>query len=197
MEMQTQEHELIETTSLKAYFHDEINGVLDRRHASLSEDARAYTVNLMYHFSRADRFFEWYEKRVSLRPLAMLYGEAVHAQSLHERRLMLRRLGDIALFMAGVFGPSLDRKPVGVDYYINMGGGAYDWLSESLAASGEGTLRWQTFHELAENFADMVRALDEFAATSGLRGDPERVALDEEWRESLRRSSTLESRLAH
>lgn len=197
MELTNPDRELIETTSLKAFFHDEINGVLDRRHPSLSEDARAYTVNLLYQFSRSDRFFEWYEQRIDLRPLAMLYGEAVQTQSLHERRQMLRRLGDIALFMAGVFGPSLERKPVGLDYYINMGGGAYDWLSESLAASGEKSLRWQIFHELAENFAQMVRALDEFAASSGLRGDPDRIALDEAWRDSLRRANAPEPRHAH
>ncbi len=186
MERHNRDHSLIEATSLRAYFHEELNGVLERRQAPLSEDTRAYMVNLLYQFSRSDRFFEWYEQRVTLRPLAMLYGEAVHARSLHERRAMLRRLGDIALFIAGVFGPSLKRKPVGIDYYINMGGGAYDWLSDSLASSGEGSLKSQTFHELAENFTDMVMALDEFASTSGMRGDPDLSDLDGQWRESLR-----------
>ena len=83
---------------------------------------------------------------------------------------MLRRLGDIALFIAGLFGPSLERKTVGVDYYINMGGGAYDWLSDSLAATGDRSLSWRTFRELAENFEAMVATLDDFADSSGMRG---------------------------
>jgi hypothetical protein len=82
---------------------------------------------------------------------------------------MLRRLGDIALFIAGMFSPSLKRKVVGVDYYINMGGGAYDWLSDSLASTGDRSLDWKTFRELAENFQDMVFVLDDFAGNSGMR----------------------------
>jgi hypothetical protein len=177
------DRELIEATSLKAYFHEELNGILDRLHQDLSDDTRAYMVNLLHQFSRSDQFYEWYEERVTLRPLAMLYGEALHARNLHERRQMLRRLGDIALFIAGLFGPSLERKCVGVEYYINMGGSAYDWLSDSLSATRDRSLQAQTFREMALNFEEMVMALDALAACSGMRGNPEFNAIKEQWRE--------------
>lgn len=182
MEKACHDRGLIEATSLKAYFHEELNGILDRLHQDLSDDTRAYMVNLLHQFSRSDRFFEWYEERVTLRPLAMLYGEALHARNLHERRQMLRRLGDIALFIAGLFGPSLERKCVGVEYYINMGGSAYDSLSDSLAATRDRSLQSKTFRELAQNFAEMVMALDALAASSGMRGNPEFNAIRDQWR---------------
>ncbi|GJL81269.1 MAG: hypothetical protein DHS20C01_09030 [marine bacterium B5-7] len=163
---------LIETTSLKSYFHDSISTILDKNESDVGDDTRAYLINLLQHFSRSDRFFEWFEQRTTLRPLALLYGEAVQARNVSERRAMLRRLGDVALFVAGIFRPSLERKVVGVDYYINMGGGAYDSLSDSLAHTGKSSLNWQTFKELAGNFETIVDVLDEFAESSGLRGYP-------------------------
>lgn len=170
MDNNNQERNVIEATSLRGWLHDELNGVFERRCEEPSDDVRAYLVNLLYHFSRSDRFFEWHQEQLTIRPLALLYGEALQARSLHERRQMLRRLGDIALFIAGVFGPSLERKVVGVDYYVSMGGGAYDWLSDSLARSQVDAMHSQTFAELAGRFAALVEALDDFALGCGLRG---------------------------
>lgn len=183
METTSHERSVLEATSLRAYFYQELDAVFEKQAADLSDETRAYMVNLLHHYSRSDEVFEWYEQRITLRPLAMLYGEAVHARNPGERRLMLRRLGDIALFIAGVFSPSLERKPVGVDYYINMGGTAYDWLSDSLAATGDRSLCWKTFRELAENFEAMVSALDLFADTSGLRGNDRAVDLHRKWQD--------------
>ncbi|KAA3623587.1 MAG: hypothetical protein DWQ08_11370 [Proteobacteria bacterium] len=186
MENAITDRTVVEAKSLKAYFHDELNRVLDNQGTEIGDDTRAYLVNLLHHYSRSDRVFEWYEKRVSLRPLAMLYGEALQARNLHERRLMLRRLGDIALFIAGIFSPSLERKPVGVGYYIDMGGSAYEWLSDSLASTRDRSLPSTTFRELAENFEIMVNALDDFAGASGMRGDRELVSLYRKWSETHR-----------
>ncbi len=172
---------LIEATSLKQYFHAELEGVLERRDSNLSVDARAYLINLLLQYSRSEHCFEWYEKRLTLRPLAMLYGEAVQADSLHERRMLLRRLGDIALFVAGMFGPSLERKAVGLDYYINMGGGAYDWLSESLTRTGAGAPVADTFGELASRFEELVDALDELAGNSCSRRQRDLLTMYGRW----------------
>jgi hypothetical protein len=172
---------VIEATSLKQFFHGELETVLGRRDSDLSADGRAYLVNLLLQYSRSEHCFEWYERRLTLRPLAMLYGEAAHAGNLREKRLLLRRLGDIALFIAGMFGPSLERKPVGVDYYIDMGGCAYDWLSDSLSASGGGALSADTFRELARKFEEIVDALDELAGNSGARRQHDLLSLYQRW----------------
>ena len=170
MEARACDPDLIKATSLKAYFHQELGRLLDRREPGLSQEVRAYLVNLLQQFSRSERFFEWYGERMTLRPLALLYGEAVEAPSLQEKRLLLRRLGDVALFVAGVFAPSLEHKVVGVGYYIDMGCRAYDTLSDSLENTRSRSLGGRTFRELAENFAEMVSVLDEFAEHSGLHG---------------------------
>lgn len=50
-------------------------------------------------------------------------GEAIRAW---------RELGDSALYVTGFFRGSLRRKPVGLDYYLEMGSGAYHRLASIL-----------------------------------------------------------------
>ena len=54
-----------------------------------------------------------------------MYSDALEEESGEARNQILRRLGDVALFISGVFSRSLKRRVVDVDYYIAMGGGAY------------------------------------------------------------------------
>ena len=63
----------------------------------------------------------------------------------------LRALGDRALFDAGFFGDSLNRKAVGVAYYSEIGTTAYSRLSRG---TGSGL-----FYELASRFGDYVDLL--------------------------------------
>ncbi len=207
--MVEQEACVIEATSLQAYFHDSLSDVFKQHDTQLTQEAHAYIVNLLFHFSRSEQVFDWHEKRLTLKPLALLYGEAVHAKSNGERLLLLRRLGDVALFVAGIFGPSLDRKAVGIDYYIDMGGGAYDWLSDNLENGGKHSMSWETFRELAVKFEKLVSALDSFAQNSCLRGDSGLIRLYEKWlrskdpkcAEQLRKQgvpvSSVDSKLTH
>ena len=97
------------------------------------------------------------------------------------RMSVLRRLGDVALFISGLFNASLSRKSVGVDYYINMGVGAYGWLSDSLENNSSVPLHHEVFRELSEWFPQFVNILDEFADNSGLRGNKDLIALYELW----------------
>jgi hypothetical protein len=116
-----------------------------------------------------------------LRPLALLYGEALEAPSHEERNQALKRLGDVALFISGVFADSLNRKLVDVDYYIAMGGKAYSYLSDS----SRNTLRWQVlsevFEELASKFAVFVDILGEVSENAHFNRDVDVMRLYEVW----------------
>jgi hypothetical protein len=182
IEEELAEGELDQSGSIKAYFYQSLSRVCEKRNTDASESSLAYIVNLLCQYVRADQFFEWnQETGYDLRPLALLYGEAVNAVDGQHRMSTLRRLGDVALFVSGLFGPSLARKPVGVDYYIDMGGGAYGWLSDNLAGRTNPPLDSVVFRELSERFGDFVNLLDEFADCSSLRSDKDLITLYEQW----------------
>ncbi len=172
----------IETGELKEYFFHSISGICDRRSMNSSDSSIAYIVNLLCHYVRSDHLFDWdRDAGYDVRPLALLYGEAMQATDPKHRHSTLRRLGDVALFISGMFNASLSRKPVGLDYYINMGCGAYGWLSDNLESCDSVSLNHEVFRELSERFPDFVGILDEFADSSSLRGDKDLIALYELW----------------
>ena len=181
MNNETDHSAVIEATSLTSYFRESFSEILEQRDTRVSSDAEAYVVNLLVHYSRSDRFFGLSQGSRGLKPLAMLYGDAVQANNTQERAINLRRLGDVALFVAGMFGPSLTNKATGINYYISMGGGAYDWLSSDLEQQPARATHSSTFRELAERFEDIVDSLDEMAEQSTLRGNRDLLTLYEKW----------------
>jgi hypothetical protein len=51
----------------------------------------------------------------------LLYAKANSASSAEERSETMQRLGDVTLFLSGVFAESFNRKLVDVNYCISMG----------------------------------------------------------------------------
>ncbi|MGB5705737.1 MAG: hypothetical protein WBM41_02830 [Arenicellales bacterium] len=173
---------LMTTGCVKDYFYQSLNKVCERRSTDASDSSLAYIVNLLDQYVRVDQLFEWNQDTgYGLQPLALMYGEAVNARDEQHRISALRRLGDIALFISGLFVTSLVRKPVDVNYYIKMGGGAYGWLSESLQRQSRSSLNPEVFRELSQQFGEFVGVLDEFADTSSLRSDKDMLKLYEDW----------------
>lgn len=173
---------LMTTGCVKDYFYQSLNKVCERRSTDASDSSLAYIVNLLDQYVRVDQLFEWNQDTgYGLQPLALMYGEAVNARDEQHRISALRRLGDIALFISGLFVTSLVRKPVDVNYYIKMGGGAYGWLSESLQRQPRSSLNPEVFRELSQQFGEFVGVLDEFADTSSLRSDKDMLKLYEDW----------------
>jgi hypothetical protein len=172
----------IETGNLKLFFYQSLSGICQRRSVDSSDSSIAYIVNLLCHYARSDQLFDWDQERgYDIQPLALLYGEAIQATNQKHRVSALRRLGDVALFISGMFSASLRRKPIGVDYYINIGGGAYGWLSDNLESRKSVPLNHEVFRELSERFSVFVSILDEFADDSGLRGNKDPISLYKLW----------------
>lgn len=96
----------------------------------------------------------------------------------HPRRRQLRALGDRALFVAGVFGDSLRKSAVDLDYYTEVGCEAYSELSELLVAQNRREAPWRVlFRELADGFGDFVDVLAEVGQSTrpGYQPDTERL----------------------
>ena len=172
---------LIVETTLQEYFHDSMHGALARQQLDAQPATVAYLVNLLVSFLRTDRLYERGEEGLSFRPLALRYGDAVQGLSPELRARALRDLGDVALFVAGVFAESLNRKLVDVDYYTAMGGSAYAQLADSLRTSESGRPFGDMFEELAVKFIGFADVLGEVAEHPDVRQHQDVLRLYDRW----------------
>ena len=146
---------LIEASQLGEYFHHAVGSAANR--ANLGADAATlhYLASLLSQYARSDQVFDYADQRLQLRPLALLYGEALEARSLGERCLWLQRLGDLALFVGGLFAGRLSRRFQDIDYCVAMGGNAYGYLHDTAERRAE-QAQALVFGELAEGFGGFV-----------------------------------------
>jgi hypothetical protein len=157
---------LIDRAPPRVIFAELVAGALDRTSVETTPLAATYLVDLL-------------EDRVRLTPVPErpAGGEETLAEALLAARQLrgaarlsrLRSLGDRALFVAGFFGDSLDRRAVGIRYYADAGRLAYADLSSALG--GRSTQRtWSNlFEELADRFPDLVEVLAEVGDSSRAR----------------------------
>jgi len=173
--------ELITGVNVKEFFRDSVSDALKNQNVDAQESTVFYVVNLLCHFARVDRLFEWTPEGLTLQPLAFLYRDAVEAASAAEKMRTLRRLGDVSLFVSGILTGSLDRKAVDINYYIAMGGNAYRSLSDNVPDDDHGRGWGEVFHELADKFAAFVEVLNEVGDRSDLDSDRDILRLYDEW----------------
>lgn len=174
-------HTVVNCTCVKDYFRQQVTDAIAEDDLEVTEEARAYLVNLLTFYSRTDHFFEHTPQGFGLRPLALVYGDALSAKSRIEQAEGLRRVGDVAMFLVGVFRQSLRCKPVNVDYYIAIGGNAYEHLS--VACSRAGAETGAVFLELGTKFAVLARAMAQ-VFEQDLDRDENLLALYERWQQT-------------
>ncbi len=172
---------LIVGTSLGEFFQGLVTAAVANQQVEAADDTVHYVVNLLSSFALSRVLYEQTPDGLMIRPLAMTYSEAVDAGTVDERNRALKRLGDVALFISGVFPNSLSRKLVDVDYYISMGGNAYGHLSDIVGS----TLRWRPFggifDELSVKFIDFVDVLAEVSEKAHFSNNADILRLYEIW----------------
>jgi len=176
----TEAQQLITETNLVEYFRSSIDDALTNQNIEVEPETARYLVNILSFFSRTDNLYPRDADGCQSKPLALMYAEATEEQSSDARFQALRRLGDLSLFICGVFSDSLNRKVVDVDYYAAMGGGAYAYLSGDLHASRLRTLG-EIFSELADKFSDCVDVLAEASERDGLNDSQDIMRTYEVW----------------
>ena len=137
-------------TSLSRYFCGRLNDYAQRFQPPPHEDTCRYIGLLLERLARSEQLFTYDEGRISLRPLALLYGDAAEAENERQRCLLLQQLGDMALFLGALFPEKWARRGIGQDYFVGMGGGAYDYLAGNARANNH------IFAELANTFTRML-----------------------------------------
>lgn len=144
--------------SLAEYFKERLTTFGRQLRPPPQEDTYWYLGNMLARFGNSDQVFCYEEGSLSLRPLALLYGDALHAPSHHERCLILRQLGDLALFLGAVFPGVFSRRGLQTDYVIGMGGSAYDYLAENAQK------QQHVYSELSSTFTQLLQLVAQACA---------------------------------
>jgi hypothetical protein len=157
--------------SLTEFFRDLLQGAMRTHEVRSSEPTEYYLVNLLERFAKPGP--DW-----DARPLALDYLESFHHPR-PQRMAALRRVGDTALFLSGVFMDNLERRAVSTDYYIGLGRVAYHQLAR--IAPPERDAGGNVFGEISARFPDFVRVLSEVSFAEMFRGDVQTVRVYTRW----------------
>jgi hypothetical protein len=170
---------VIPHSSVESFFHEVVTEALDRQGVEASEPTEWYLVSLLGEFAHS---------RITDDALALKLADQ-HAEA-SERVKNLKQVGDTSLYVTGFFADSLERKIVGVDYYMGIGATAYRELSRRLTNSTVA----EVYDELSGGFPQFVDVLAEVRRNVDFGGD-DVGRLYHEWLRT--RADWVERRLAH
>lgn len=152
---------VVPVANLLDYFRTSIDGVISEQGVEVEPHATHYVVNLLTLFARSEELYDDDGETFGLKPLALMLADATDAPSAVQRNYLLQRIGDVALFISGFFADGLATHAVDLDYYIHMGGNAYNSLSEEVRGTFRGNAFADTYRELAAKFQVLVDVLNE------------------------------------
>ncbi|MBL7544650.1 MAG: hypothetical protein JNL11_12610 [Bdellovibrionaceae bacterium] len=145
--------------SSKDYFSQVLDDAFYARKIKAENDVRGYLVQVLEHYLDAQNLFdkEKVDEAGRRKPttLAELYLTAASAD-FNQRIELLKRLGDKSLYISGFFGDSLQRKVIDIEYYVNMGGSAYNILAKTVDKNDP---QKNVFETISRRFVDFVEAL--------------------------------------
>jgi len=169
---------LASAKNLLEFFRGEVSSALQNQKLEASQEAEFYLVNLLNEFTKTENLYTASANNTPVEePLALMLGRAVEAPPA-TRNMILKKIGDISLYIAGFFEESLARKLVDITYYVNMGGSAYHSLSALHSATGP---MGQLFDELAHKFVPFTDILSEVSDKTHFHSDSNLLLLYEKW----------------
>lgn len=166
------------TNDLTEFFRQEVISARADLGVRMSELTEYYLVNLLAEFARRDVK----SSAVGSEPLAFMYKRASEA-TLEQRVTLLKNLGDVALYVAGFFTEFVERSLVDVDYYISMGGNAYQNLSGIVGNQRHGETMGELYSQLAVKFTELVDVLNQISDKSNQKSvnDADLLKLYDRW----------------
>jgi hypothetical protein len=163
--------DLKSTSSVAEFFHEAVTAAIKNQGVATSETTECYLVNLLATFATAPPDDE---------PLALKLASAAYA-SPDERVRHLKEVGDTSLYVSGFFSDSLQRKLVDVDYYIQIGGGAYAQLASYFRGYRHSDVFGAVYDELGAKFPSFVDVLNEISEQTSMTSNLGLVQLYERW----------------
>lgn len=167
--------ETITETSLSVYFQRRLTRCARRFQPPPHEDTCWYLGTVLERFCRSEELYAYQDGERALRPLALLYGDALEASNSRERCLILQQLGDMALFLGALFPEHFSRRGIQRDYVIGMGGSAYDYLA------GNARRNRHIFAELSRTFTRMLEMVADACSRQHRLDAQELIGLYERW----------------
>ena len=165
----------ITETSLAGYFRKRLTRYAKRFRPPPHEDTCWYLGSLLERFGRSEELFAYQDGQMTLRPLALLYSDAVQADNTRERCLLLQQLGDLALFLGALYPERYTRHGILQDYFVGMGGSAYDYLADNARSNRH------IFAELANTFTRMLEMVANACSRRQRLSTEEVLALYQRW----------------
>ncbi|HEY7884950.1 MAG TPA: hypothetical protein VIC08_08405 [Cellvibrionaceae bacterium] len=139
--------------TLADYFREQLLHSAEQLHRPPQEDTLWYMGNMLARFGDSEQLFSYDAGKMGIRPLALLYHDARETVNPRQRCLLLRQLGDLALFLGALFPENFARRGIRKDYFVGMGGGAYDYLAENAPQNRH------IFSELAATFVQLLELI--------------------------------------
>lgn len=177
MDFETEQFPITET-SLGNYFRLRITSYAQRLRPPPHEDTCWYLGQLLQRFGRSKDFFSYQDGQFDVRPLALLYSDAMEASNERHRCLILQQLGDMALFLGALFPEKWARRGIGQDYFVGMGGGAYDYLASNARSNRH------IYNELANTFTRMLDMVSDACSRERSMNMEEVISLYRRWQYS-------------
>lgn len=164
--------------SLGDFFRERLLSCSASLHPRPHEDTLWYLGNMLARFSKSDQFFCYDSGQLTLRPLALLYSDAREAIDEHQRCLLLRHLGDHSLFLGALFPENYARRGIQKDYFVGMGGGAYDYLA------GKAKNNRHVFSEMANFFTRLLQLIAQVCSKDSFFNASDILSLYERWQKT-------------
>jgi hypothetical protein len=141
--------------SMRDYFREALTTSLHKHGTSLSETAQVYVVNLLTEFARSEHAFAGSERgeKTVLADLLVRASDAEPSEALR----IYKHMGDSSLVLSGFFPDSVEKAAISVDYYVSVGGQAYDRVASLMRPTA--AVSSALFAELAARFGDLVELL--------------------------------------
>jgi hypothetical protein len=173
---------VVRQESAVEYFKELVDRALTRQGLATQELTAFYVVQLLASFLQRPVAEGFHDDK----PLALRLAEALETGGM-QQRATLRQIGDVSLFTSGFFSDSLQRKLVDVDYYVAIGGFAYNALSRI-----ETDTLSPVYAELGEKFVGFVDVLSEVSERTSCVKNADLLRLYEKWlKTGSRRSGQL------
>jgi hypothetical protein len=160
------------------YFRELVLEALNSQKLTPQPETEFYLVNLLNQFITTDRLYPRdADGAIRQEPLALMVKEALEQQQPRAQSVLFRHIGDVSLYVGGFFQDSLTRKLVDVDYYIDMGGAAYQQVA---ARPDEEVLRG-VYAELADKFGSFVEVFAKVSEKTTPRTEKDLLRMYELW----------------
>lgn len=174
----TKNPEILIHDNLLDYFRTLVTAAMRNQQMATTEDTEFYLVNLLADFQNRNDLAARCPNTGEEEPMAITYLRAVQSKP-SEKFSRLKWLGDLSLYLSGIFTEHLEATAVGLDYYMALGGNAYTQVADHVGPRN--TDLQGLFRDLSVNFNAFTDVLSEVGESAGMQRNSDLLRIYERW----------------